>query len=158
MRFRNPTLIGFALVTLSLAAPHAAVAAGTKIEVQSQEPLGQYITDAKGTTLYLFEKDERGSKSTCSGACASSWPPLVTDGDPVAGSGLDASKLSTIERKDGSRQVTYGGWPLYYFVKDKQPGDTKGQDVEGFGAEWYAVSPDGNKAESEEHEEEEEGY
>ena len=55
--------------------------------------------------------------------------------------------LGTVERRDGSLQVTYNGWPLYYFVKDGKPGDTIGQDMEGFGGEWYLVSPDGDHVE-----------
>lgn len=58
---------------------------------------------------------------------------------------MDTAKLSTTKRKDGSTQVTYNGWPLYYFAKDQTPGEITGQDVEGFGAEWYLVSPDGEK-------------
>ncbi len=58
-----------------------------------------------------------------------------------------ADLIGTFERDDGKMQVTYGGWPLYHFVRDKAPGDTNGQDVEGFGAEWYLVSPSGEEVE-----------
>lgn len=101
-------------------------------------------SDAKSVSLYLFEADTKAT-STCYDACAQAWPPLLTEGTPVAGDQLDAGMLSTAQRKDGSTQVTYNGWPLYYFAKDQAPGDTQGQDVEGFGAEWYLISPQGQK-------------
>ena len=60
-----------------------------------------------------------------------------------------AQLLGTVERRDGAKQVTYNGWPLYYYARDQNPGDTNGQDVEGFGAEWYLVTPDGNPVRNE---------
>ena len=126
-------------------------AAGTgpaSIEVAKAEPFGEYLTDAEGRALYMFEADSKG-KTTCYTDCAEAWPPLLTAGDPEVGEKLDDTKAGTIERKDGKRQVTYGGWPLYYFVKDKGPGTTAGQDVHGFGAGWYLVSPEGEKIEKE---------
>jgi predicted lipoprotein with Yx(FWY)xxD motif len=64
----------------------------------------------------------------------------LTTGDPVAGDGIDASKLGTTTRTDGTVQVTYNGWPLYYYVKDAQAGDVVGQ---GVGSVWYVISPAG---------------
>lgn len=147
------------IAVVGLAAPADAATAGAAIQVSHKDDIGNYLTDAHGKTLYLFEKDEHGA-STCYGACARAWPPLVSRGHPLAGRGVDKKKLSTIKRNDGSRQVTYGGWPLYYFVKDDEAGDTYGQEVEGFGGEWYMVSPAGAKAEAEEskgHEKEKKG-
>ena len=124
-----------------------------QVEVAEKEPYGAYLVDAEGSSLYLFLADSTDS-STCYDDCANAWPPLVAGGEPVAGDGVEASMLGTIERQDGTMQVTYNGWPLYYFVRDQSPGDTQGQDVEGFGAEWYLVSPEGEKVEAEgEHEE-----
>ena len=57
---------------------------------------------------------------------------------------MNASLIGAIERRDGTLQVTYNGWPLYYFVKDQKPGDTTGQDIEGFGEEWYLLTPAGD--------------
>lgn len=108
--------------------------------------LGTYLTDASGKTLYLFEKDT-GSTSTCSDACAQNWPPLLTTGAAHAGTGADASKLGTTKRSDGTTQVTYAGHPLYYYAADSAPGDTHGEGVDAFGAEWYVVSPAGDKVE-----------
>ena len=97
-------------------------------------------------SLYLFEPDNKGA-STCYDACAAAWPPLTATGQATAGEGAEASLLGTTERKDGAMQVTYGGWPLYYFVKDQKPGDTVGQEKEGFGGEWYLVEPSGEAKE-----------
>ena len=83
--------------------------------------------------------DEQGVP-TCSGGCASAWPPLVTVGDPIAVEGVDGDLLGTIDREDGSVQVAYNGWPLYRYGGDQKPGDTKGQ---GVGGVWFAVSTAG---------------
>lgn len=140
---------------LLVAAVPAVSAAGVQLGVSHDKSVGDYLTAANDRTLYLFEKDEDGP-STCYGACAQAWPPLVTDDAAVAGPGIEKSKLSTTKRKDGTLQVTYGGWPLYYFSKDDEAGDTYGQEVDGFGGEWYMVSPEGTKAEAAGNEEEEE--
>jgi predicted lipoprotein with Yx(FWY)xxD motif len=80
--------------------------------------------------------------SACYDACAQNWPPLLIQGNPVAGEGVDASLLGTTQRKDGATQVTFNGWPLYYFAADQKPGDTKGQGVQDV---WYVTSPKGEK-------------
>jgi predicted lipoprotein with Yx(FWY)xxD motif len=109
--------------------------------------LGTILVDGAGMTLYLFEKDT-GGMSSCVGACAEAWPPLLTGDAATAGSGVKASLLGTTKRPDGKTQVTYHGWPLYYYDDDKAPGDMKGQDSKDFGAPWYVVSADkGNKLE-----------
>ncbi len=108
--------------------------------------LGKVIVDSNGMTLYDFHKDKSG-KSTCYGSCAGVWPPLLTEGKPVAGEGARASQLGTTKRKDGTLQVTYAGWPLYTYVEDKKPGEANGNDIDSFGAEWYALQPSGAEAE-----------
>ena len=115
---------------------------GSKVAVATNAKLGQILVDDKGMTLYLFVADT-GTASTCYTSCASIWPPLLTDGAPQAGTGADASKLGTTNRTDGKVEVTYAGHPLYYFVQDKAPGDTKGQGINGFGGLWWVVSPSG---------------
>jgi len=112
--------------------------------------LGTILADGEGKTVYLFEKD-RGTASTCSGACAQAWPPVTTDGAPKAGSGIQSALLSTSRRSDGTTQVVYGGHPLYYFVKDRDAGDAYGQGIDGFGAEWYVLGSNGKKVEGGEH-------
>jgi len=106
--------------------------------------LGKVIVDAKGRTLYLFEAD-KGPMSACSGACASVWPPLTTSGKPSAGAGVTASKLGTTKRSDGATEVTYNGHPLYTYAGDSAPGQTSGQGLDDYGAEWYALSAGGDK-------------
>ncbi len=102
--------------------------------------LGSHLVAGNGMTLYLFTKDSPGT-TTCAGKCAAIWPALLTAGAPQAGSGVDASKLGTLTRADGTTQVTYNGWPLYYYAKDTQPGDTTGENVGGV---WFCVSPTGD--------------
>ena len=117
------------------------------VSARSHGEFGKILTGGQDKTLYLFEKD-KSPKSTCSGACAQAWPPMIVKGRPTAGEGgVRKDLLGTSKRSDGKMQVTYGGWPLYHFVRDKAPGDTNGQDVEGFGAEWYLVSPSGEEVE-----------
>jgi predicted lipoprotein with Yx(FWY)xxD motif len=104
--------------------------------------LGQILVDGKGLTLYLFVADT-GTTSTCNSSCATVWPPVLTTGAPVAGTGANASLLGTTTRTDGKTEVTYAGHPLYYFVQDKTAGDTTGQGVNSFGALWWVLSPAG---------------
>ncbi len=106
--------------------------------------LGQILVNSQGRTLYLFLKDA-GTTSTCTGACATSWPPLRATGQPTAGSGAKASLLGTTPRADGGPQVTYNGHPVYLFFQDQKPGETNGEGVNAFGASWYALSPTGNQ-------------
>jgi predicted lipoprotein with Yx(FWY)xxD motif len=93
-------------------------------------------------TVYLFEKD-KGAASTCTGACATAWPPVI--GTPSAGAGAMAAGLGSITRSDGTKQVTYHGHPLYLFIKDKDDGDAYGQGVNAFGGGWYVLAPSGKK-------------
>lgn len=115
----------------------AEAAAGATVAVTGSE-LGEILVDADGVTLYLFTPDERGD-STCYDDCAQNWPPL--EGPAEAGDGADAALLDTVEREDGTAQVTYNGWPLYYFAGDSAAGDTNGQ---GVGDIWYVVDPSGD--------------
>jgi len=94
------------------------------------------LTDAKGMTLYIFTKDPNG-KSVCDGGCAKAWPPFYASTVSVSPP-LSAADFGSITRDDGSRQTTFRGWPLYYWFKDKQPGDMTGQ---GVGKVWYVVDP-----------------
>src|SRR4051795_1280461 len=125
-------------------AASAAPAGGSKtINVSDNGDLGKILVDSNGRTIYLFAKDT-GSKSTCSGACASDWPPVRPTGKPTAGSGLTASMVGMTTRADGTKQVTYNGHPLYLYVGDQKAGDTNGQGVNAFGALWYVLSPSGS--------------
>jgi predicted lipoprotein with Yx(FWY)xxD motif len=107
--------------------------------------LGRIIVDGKSHTLYLFEKDRKG-KSSCAGACAQNWPPLLTKGKPKAGAGAKAALLDTTRRADGTIQVTYNKHPLYTFAGDNgKRGSTKGQGLEAFGARWYVLAAKGTE-------------
>lgn len=109
--------------------------------------LGNVLVDARGRTLYLFEKD-KNRRSACNGQCASYWPPLLTHGKPVARGGAKQSLLGTTRRANGSQQVTYAGHPLYRFVQDRKPGQTNGEGSQAFGAGWDVLSPAGKKIEA----------
>jgi predicted lipoprotein with Yx(FWY)xxD motif len=119
----------------------AASASGTVVST-AKTSLGRILVNSSGHTLYLFGKDKNG-KSSCSGMCASFWPPLITTGKPRAGTGAKASLLGTTKRADGRVQVTYNHHPLYTFKKDTKKGQTNGEGLSAFGATWYAVSPAG---------------
>lgn len=114
--------------------------AGTKVSL-GDTALGKILTDEKGRSLYLFTKDTQNGPSVCYDRCAVAWPPLYTKGAPVAGEGVDGKKIGWIKRKDGQMQVTYNGFPLYYWVNDKVPGDWLGQDVGGV---WYVMQSNGD--------------
>jgi predicted lipoprotein with Yx(FWY)xxD motif/plastocyanin len=114
---------------------------GVTIQLGQTADLGEFLVDGEGMTLYLFTRDTPNT-STCYDDCALSWPPLLAEGEPSAGPGVDAALLGFIQRTDGTSQVTYNGWPLYYFATDMQPGDTAGQDVNGV---WFVVSAAGEQ-------------
>jgi predicted lipoprotein with Yx(FWY)xxD motif len=133
--------------TTATTATSAGGGAGAAVVSVADNPeLGRILVDGEGNTLYFFEKD-KGGKSSCDGACAQAWPPLTTTGDPTAEAGADPSALGTTKRSDGAEQVTYKDMPLYTYAGDKAPGDTNGNDITQFGAEWYALTPAATKPE-----------
>jgi predicted lipoprotein with Yx(FWY)xxD motif len=105
-------------------------------------PMGSYLTDGNGKTLYLFAHD-KGKTSTCNGSCAHFWPPFTTTASPKGAGTVQSGDLATSKRSDGSTQVTYHGHPLYYFFQDQAAGDTKGQGLNQDGGLWWLVSPTG---------------
>jgi predicted lipoprotein with Yx(FWY)xxD motif len=123
-----------------LTAPSAARSTA-KVEIVSTK-LGKVLADGRGHTLYMFGKDSR-SKSACFGACAQAWPPLTTSAKPRTAAGISGSKLGTISRGKGVKQVTYNGHPLYLFIKDTRARQTNGQGINAFGAKWSALSASG---------------
>ncbi|RME13862.1 MAG: hypothetical protein D6802_00350 [Ardenticatenia bacterium] len=135
----GPVKVDGKVVTPPFMVSIAETAQGTVVNVASNMELGDFLADADGKTLYIFLNDEPG-KSNCYDACAQNWPPLLTEGAPLAGDGVDAALLGTAERSDGTMQVTYNDWPLYYFVNDAAAGDTNGQGVKDV---WYVISPAG---------------
>jgi len=128
----------------SSAAPAGSSASGSSTVITTKTSSGgSFLTNSAGRAVYLFVADST-NKSTCDGACASAWPPVIATGQPTASGGVQASDLGTISRSDGTKQVTYDGHPLYYFVGDTGPGTDKGQGVDGFGAKWWLVAPSGS--------------
>ena len=103
---------------------------------------GPVLFGGRERALYLFTRDPR-NRSRCQGACAEAWPPFYAKGRPRAGPGVDRSLLGTFERRDGRRQVTYKGRPLYFYVDDPR-GEVLCNDVFEFGGTWYAVDAEGN--------------
>ena len=136
---------GSAAASTSAPASSAAAAGssttGTVITTQAGSA-GAFLTTASGRTVYLWAKDGM-NMSDCSGACASAWPPVPATGTLTAAGSAKASDLGTITRSDGTKQVTYDGHPLYYFVGDSAAGQTNGQGSDNFGAKWWLVAPSG---------------
>lgn len=123
---------------LALAGSVAVAQDDTTVKTADDPELGTIFTDADGMTLYIFLQDEPNSgKSACYDKCEENWPVFSGDDSLTLPEGVPG-ELGTITRDDGSTQVTYNGWPLYYFVKDQAPGDTTGQDV---GEVWYVAIP-----------------
>ena len=108
---------------------------------------GPVLFDGAGRALYVFTR-ERSSRPECYGACADAWPPFLTRGAPRAGRRARAALVGTTRRRDGRRQVTYRGRPLYYFVGDRAPGLITCHGVLEFGGTWLVVHPDGRPADS----------
>jgi predicted lipoprotein with Yx(FWY)xxD motif len=104
---------------------------------------GRILFDGHGRALYAFTRDRRGGGSRCYGACAKKWPVYFAKGQPLAGRGLRQSLVGTTRRRDGRRQITYDGRPLYYYVGDKRPGQILCQNVNEFGGTWLVVHPNG---------------
>ena len=132
----------------SAAAPTSGSQGGgpTVVAVNVVPKLGKIIVNEQGMTLYDFHKD-KGTTSSCYGACAGIWPPLTTEGEPTGAMGVSASKLGTTKRKDGTTQVTFAGHPLYTYTGDSKPGEANGNDYSSYGGQWYALLPSGAEAE-----------
>jgi predicted lipoprotein with Yx(FWY)xxD motif len=130
-------LIGAAIADVAPATRSATV-------TTARTGLGRVVAAQSGRTLYLFEKDT-WARSSCSGLCATYWPPLLTSGEPAAIQGAKRLLLGSIRRADGTHQVTYAGHPVYYFSGDGKSGQTNGEGLQDFGGGWYALAPSGKK-------------
>ena len=104
---------------------------------------GSILFDGRGRALYAFTRDRRGGTSRCYGACARAWPVYFANSRLVAGKGVKRSLIGTIRRRDGRRQITYNGRPLYYYVGDKSAGQVTCQNVAEFGGTWLVMRPSG---------------
>lgn len=125
--------------SLAVTALAVASVAFAQLDVASHPDLGDHLVTDDGFVLYVFLPDQQGA-STCYDGCASAWPPLLADGDVMASDAVDTEQVGTVERNDGSMQITYFGWPLYTFARDSEPGMASGQ---GAGENWYVIAPDG---------------
>ncbi|MER6619134.1 SCO0930 family lipoprotein [Streptomyces sp. NPDC000931] len=116
-----------------------------ELNVSTDAELGKVVTDSLGLTLYRFDQDTaEPPASNCEDDCAKTWPPVPAE-DATAGEGIDKALLGSVDRADGTKQLTVAGWPAYRYVKDVNAGDVKGQ---GVGGKWYALNPQGKKAQA----------
>ena len=106
-------------------------------------PFGTMLFDSRRQAIYVFENDRR-NRTVCYGECARAWPPVITRGEPRAGKGVRRSILGTIRRRDGQRQVTYNGRPLYVYAPER-PGEIRCHNVDLHGGLWGVVGPDGRR-------------
>lgn len=119
-----------------------AMSAGS-IGTRSISSVGTVLVNGSGLTLYYLTTD-KGGKVTCTGSCASTWPPVIVTSTPSAGSGVMGT-LGTVTDPDGKKQLTYDGWPLYTYSGDSAPGQANGQ---GVGGVWFAMTPSGTTSSS----------
>ncbi|TMV49061.1 hypothetical protein FE783_15440 [Paenibacillus mesophilus] len=108
----------------------------SSVAVASQDSLGKFLVDSGGRTLYWFTRDTK-DKSACAGTCETNWPIFYSD-NLASTADLKVESFGTIVREDGTKQTTYNGMPLYYYIKDEKPGDVKGQGVNNV---WFVVAP-----------------
>lgn len=112
---------------------------GYTLQIGNSASIGHYLENGTGFALYMFGADKPGSgTSACTGSCAAMWPPFYASSLNLP-SGLNPSSFSTITRPDGTKQITYNGWPLYYFSHDTNAGTTAGEGIDHFGGMWYAT-------------------
>jgi predicted lipoprotein with Yx(FWY)xxD motif len=138
---RTLVVLAGLLTVAALLAPASMAAGSESTVVAHNSRYGTILFDGRGFVLYGFTHDPRG-KSACYGACAKAWPPYIVSARPKAGSGV-TGRIGTTRRRDGRRQATLGGRPLYYYVGDRRPGDIFCQNVEEFGGLWLVVRPSG---------------
>ncbi len=119
-----------------------AMAAGTKVKLRDSD-YGRMLFGPGRQAIYIFENDEI-DKSNCYGECAEAWPPVLTEGKPVAGDDVRQRLLGRTTRRNGKRQVTYDGKPLYYYAHEG-PGEVLCHDVFLNGGYWWAVGRNGNR-------------
>lgn len=136
MRIGRILPVGLIALFVFLAAGGGAFAMDHAVKRVTKDGVGGYLTDAKGMALYWFKKDSPG-KSACAGPCVDRWPIYHRE-KVAAGEGTNEGDFAAITREDGKKQTTFRGYPLYYWVGDKAPGDTSGQGVNNV---WYVIDP-----------------
>ena len=129
----------FVLVVVGVMALGISTAMGMHhaVKIQEKGGIGKYLTDTEGKALYWFKKDSPG-KSACMGSCLEKWPIYYRE-TVAAPKEIKAEDFGTITREDGKKQTTFRGYPLYYWINDKQPGETTGQGVNNV---WLVINPD----------------
>lgn len=130
----------FALVLAACGGGTGASPAGAATVQLASNVLGPILVGSNSKTLYAFTPDVGQAAPTCVDGCAATWPPLTVTGSATAGAGVDQAKLKTIQRADGTTQVQYGDYPLYYYAPDTAAGQTTGQGLAG---KWYVVAASG---------------
>jgi predicted lipoprotein with Yx(FWY)xxD motif len=124
----------FLALAVCLAA-FVAFASDTYLSVAKHAEYGDYLAGVDGKALYIFKSDVQGSgESTCYDACIAAWPAYLVDADYKSEL---AGDFTVITRTDGTYQLAYNGWPLYYFAGDAKAGDVNGQ---GVGDVWYVAN------------------
>ena len=123
-------------------APPQPAARGTAITL-GESDFGRMLFDSRRQAIYIFENDPKG-KTVCYGECAEAWPPVLTEGRPQARGGVRQALLGTVKRRDGKRQVTYAGKPLYFYANEG-PGEVRCHNVDLNGGFWWVVGADGKR-------------
>jgi predicted lipoprotein with Yx(FWY)xxD motif len=137
-------VLAILVVVAATFAAGAGASAGARATLTARSSsYGSILFDGKGRALYAFTRDRRGGASRCYGACAKAWPVYFSSGRLVAGKGVKRSLIGTVRRRDGRRQITYNGRPLYYYVGDKSAGQVTCQNVDEFGGTWLVMRPSG---------------
>src|SRR5947209_5191153 len=121
-------------------APATSTGQATALKLSQTTALGQFLGDGNGRTLYIYARDSKDTP-TCYDDCAKNWPAFTTQGKSAALDGVNAAMIGTAQRKEGTTQVTYNGWPLYYWNADVKAGDTFGQ---GIGNVWWVIQSTGD--------------
>ena len=140
---RSLVLAILVVVTATFAAGAGASAGARATLTVRSSNYGSILFDGRGRALYAFTRDRRGGASRCYGACARAWPVYFSGGRLLAGKGVKRSLIGTVRRRDGRRQITYDGRPLYYYVGDKSAGQVSCQNVAEFGGTWLVMRPSG---------------
>jgi predicted lipoprotein with Yx(FWY)xxD motif len=120
-----------------------AMTGGTVTIEAADSEFGEILVDSNDQAIYIFENDSK-NKTVCYGECAKAWPPVLAKSAAAAGAGVDESLLGTVERRDGDRQVTYAGQPLYYYAHE-DPGQVLCHNVDLNGGFWWVLGPEGER-------------
>ena len=123
--------------------PGPPIRGAAHINAAAKGPYGSYLVDGAGRALYILDGQRHNAgMDRCMGECLRIWPPVHTSGPPTAGPGVDPARLGSMPMH-GAPHVTYAGWPLYYYHRDRGPGDTTGQAIQDRWGYWYLLSPSG---------------